>query len=324
MPYDRTAFITRTALEGVAFDFAAPGDGFLADKLFTPKPVDKALKKIGQVDTSKLRVALTEKATNSEPDLIDENIFYTNVTLEEHKLASEINPRDVRDADQPALVGDARKTKIVTLGLQLRREQKAVTLATTTGNYPSGLTSAIASGSRWNEAAGDPESDMVTANQALMNSCGMRANAIAIGDQTMDKIRLSPYFRDRTKYTNPGPIPDDLIKALFGVQYLFVGKARYDSAKEGATASVGGFWSDYAIAYVYNPSPSMEDVGYGLMALEKAPFWVDVFVDQRRTGAAGAMRRITVGSEYKLAPGFVESSSSSKFNAGYLFRTVVA
>lgn len=324
MPYDRTAFITRTPLEGVAFDFAADEAGFLADKLFTPKPVDKALKKIGQLDTSKLRVLNTEKGTNSEPDLIDEQIFYTSVTLDEHKLGSEVNPRDVRDADQPALVGDARKTKIVTLGLQLRREQKAVTLATTTGNYPSALTSAIASGSRWNEAGGDPESDLVTAHQALMNTCGRRANAIAIGDQTMDKIRLSPYFRERTKYTSPGPIPTELVKAFFGVENLFVGNARYDSAKEGATASIGGFWSDFAIAFVYNASPSMEDVGYGLMALEKAPFWVDVFVDQRRTGQAGPMRRVTVGSEYKLAPGYVESASSSKFNAGYLFRTVVA
>lgn len=324
MPYDRTAFITRQPLEGVAFDFMQDAKGFVADALFTPKPVPKGLVKVYQFDTSKLRLVETRKSTNSEADLIDEQLFTTNETLEEHKLGSEVNPRDVADADLPVLISDARKTRLVTEMLMIRREKLAADLVTTSGNYPSALTSAIASGSRWNEAGGDPESDTITANQALKNQCGRRANALAIGDQTRDKLRLSPLFRERTKYTSAGPVPDDLIKAFFGVQYLFVGDARYDSANEGATTSVGGFWSDNAILFVYNPSVGMEDVSFGHMYLRKTPFWTTVNPDFKRNGAEGPMRRVEVGTEYKLGPGMVDVSGSTKFGAGYLFRTCVA
>lgn len=324
MPYDRSAFITRTPVESVAFDFACDATQFIADAIFTPKPVDKALKKVYQMDGSKLRIPSTKKGTNAEPNLIDEQLFATDITLDEYKVAKDVNPRDVRDADMPALLGEARAAKICTLGLLLEREQIAASLVTTTGNYPAALTSAIASGSRWNEANGDPEADVITANSALVDACGRRANAMAIGDITLDKIRLSPYFRSRTQYTQAGPVPVELVKAYFGVQHLFVGSARYDSALEGAAASRAGFWSDYALLYVYNPSPDLEAVSYGHMYLEKAPFWSTTQMDTKREGPAGAMRRVTVGSEYKMAAGFVVSSSDSDFSAGYLFRTVVA
>lgn len=324
MPYDRTTFITRTALEGVAFDFMTDQGQFLQDKLFTPKPVDKSLKKAYQMDTSKLRLMNTEKSTNSEPDLIDEQIFSTSITLVEHKAGAEVNPRDEEDADLPILVGDARKTQISMLAILNRREKLAADAATTSGNYPSALTSALSSGSRWNEVGGDPESDMITINQALINQCGRRANAVAMGDKTMDKIRLSPVWRDRTKYTAAGPIPAELIKAYLGVEYMFVGSARRDTANEGATSSIDGFWADNVIAYYYNPSPGIFDVSYGHMYLEKAPIWTSIWVDERRRGARGPMRRVTVGSEYKLQAGYVDASGSTKFGAGYLLRTAVA
>lgn len=324
MPYDRSAFITRNAIEGVAFDFMTSADQYIADALFTPKVVDKARTKIYQRDLSKLRRIDTKKGTNSEPQLVDEQLFTTDITLEEHKLAREINPRDVRDADMPSLLDQSRAAAQVTNHLLIAREYAAATLATTTGNYPSALTSAIASGSRWNETAGDPESDVIVANTALRNSCGMSANALAIGIETFDKITLSPNFRERTKYTNGGPITEQMVKSYFKVDHLFIGKARYDSANEGVAASVGGFWSTNAIFFVYNPSVGLEDTSFGHMYYTQTPFWSDVYVDQKRKGAAGAMTRVTIGSEYKMGPGFVESASSSDFSAGYLFRTVVA
>ncbi len=324
MPYDRTAFITRTPVEGIAFDFMNDETSFLADKIFTPKPVTKAETKVYSFDTSKLRRVNTRKGTNSEADKIDEQLFSQNVTLQEYKLKKEINPRDEGDADMPVLLGDARAAKIVTQGLLIDREKLAYTMVTTTANYPAALTSAIASGSRWNEAGGSPEADMITANTALKNKCGKQANALAIGDVTLWKIRLSPEFRTRTQYTGAGPVPDALIKQYFGVDYLHVGGARFDSAVEGATSNIDGFWADYALAYVYNPSSSLEDVSFGHMYLRKAPFWSKSYVSEKRNGPMGSMRSVEIGTEYVLASGYIASAADTDFNAGYLFRTVVA
>lgn len=324
MPYDRSAFVTRTPQEDIAFDFMVDQTGLIADALFTPKKVQKADTKVYQADTSKLKLIETRKKTNAEVDLIDEQLFSRNITLEEHKLGAEVNPRDVRDADVPRLVDEARKVKLVTTSLLLRREDLAATLATTAANYPSDLTSAIASGSRWNETNGDPEADSVTAHNALVNRCGRKANACSMSGDTYRKLKLSPSFRDRVKYTTGGPVTKDAIKALFDVDYLFIGDARYDSTVEGATASISSFWGTNVIFFVYNPSVGLEDVSYGHMYLPEAPFWVETVIDQMRRGPAGHMRRVQVGTEYALDKGFVVSSGDSDFAAGYLFRTAVA
>jgi hypothetical protein len=152
----------------------------------------------------------------------------------------------------------------------------------------------------------------------------MRPNALAIGDKTLDKLVVSPAFKSRTQYTNAGPVTKQMIQAFFGVDYLFVGEARYDSGIEGGTASIGGFWSDYALAYVYNPAAALESVSFGHMYLMSAPFWSTTQIDSKREGPAGPMRRVTVGTEYKLGPGFVTGTGDTDFNGGYLFRTVVA
>ena len=323
MPYDRSVFVTRTAVEGVCFDFATSAADFIADWLFTPKPVAKASVKVTQADTSKLRLVETRKKTNSEADLVDEQLFTTNVDLEEHKLGAEVNPRDVRDADIPSMLSEARKAKLVTEHLLRQRENLAATLATTVGNYPADLTSAIATADRWDQPAGDPEANMVTANLALIARCGRMANALAIDVSTYLKLRTSPSFRTRTQYTNAGPISDEAMKAYFRVEYLVVGRAQYDSTVEGATRSIGGFWSTNAIFFVYNPSAALEDVSYGHMYLMNTPFWSKTTVDEKRNGPAGSMKRVEVGTEYKLGPGYVVASGDADFAAGYLFRTVL-
>lgn len=323
MPYDRTKYVTRTPMERVVFDFYASQDQFLFPKLFDPKPVQKAVTKVPQYDTSKIRVPQTKKGTDARPNLIDEQLFYRSLDLVEYKLASEINPRNVRDADRPELISDARKARIVSLGLMLQTEQEAVTLATTAGNYVSSLTSALSAGDRWDDN-GDIEAHMVTANAALRASCGQNANALAIGIDTYEKIRLGANLRARTQYTNGGPIPDEMIKAYFKVQHLFVGSAQRDTANEGATKAVGGFWGANAIAFVYKPSFEEETVGFGAQWQFGSPFWTKTITDENRSGAAGSMRQVQVGTEYMLASGYVESEASSKFAAGYLFRTAVS
>lgn len=331
MPYDRTKYITRTPEESMCFDYMQAQSGFLADKIFVPKVVDHVQKKIYQSDNSKLRKIIGKnRGTNATPALVDEQFFPTNVTLAQYKYGREIDPVDERDADAPVrpLLGNARASALVTGHHLIEVEAEAVTLVTTTSNYPAALTSAISSGVRWNETNGDPEADSITAHQALKTACGMRANAMAIGDATLDKIQLSPYFRERTKYTGAGKVPVDFIKQMFGVEHLFVGDARYDSGIEGGTASVGAFWTDYALMYVYNPSPAVAPepgaVSFAHMYTLARRFWTAINVDETRQGPAGPMRTLQMGAELALGAGFVAGDGDGDFNAGYLFRTVVA
>lgn len=324
MPYDRDTYSTRTPLEGVAFDFMVDANDFIADKIFTPKPADKSKKKVAQFDTSKLKVVETRKKTDSEADLVDEQLFYRDIDLEEHKLGKEINPQNVANADNPRLLDEARGVRLVTNMLLMKREELAATLVTTASNYPSDLTAALGSGSRWHEAGGDPEADKVTADNALRNRCGRKANAMALDGNVYDRLCTSPSFRERVMYGGSAVVTDEHIKAFFKVQHLFVGNARRDAAVEGAAASIDGFWGTGVLFFVHDPSPDEEAMSYGHLYVKNTPFWTKVTEDDKRTGPNGPMKLVQVGTEYVMDKGFVVSSSDSDFAAGYLLRTVVA
>jgi len=325
MPYDRSKFTTRTVEESLAFDYFMDDSSFIATDVFPVKPVDKSIKKISQFDLSKLRRVNTESATNAEAASVDEQLFTSDLTLKEYKLKRWINPRTLRDADQPQLLDDSRAIAQVTTHLKLEREIIAATLALTTGNYPAALTSALTDGNKWNQSNGDPEGIVMgTIHPALINSCGQQANALALDWVTLAKLRLSPAFKSRTQYTNAGPVPDEIIKAYFGVQYLFVSKARYDSSVEGKAKSVNAVWGDDALFFVHNPGMGIGDVGYGLMGLIDQPFKVQTFEDMTRGGTAGNMRSVEVRTEYAFKAGMVAAEGDGDFAAGYLLRDVVA
>ena len=325
MPYDRTKFTTRTTEESLAFDFMVDEKDFIADALFAPKPVDKSTKKILQFDLSKLRRVNTQAATNARAPVVDEQLFTSDLTLNEYKLAREINPRVERDADVPALVGESRAIRQVTHHLMLEREIIAATLALTSTNYPASLTSALSSGSKWNETDGNPYNDvMATVHPALINSCGRKANAVAMDWVTYSKLKLSPAFQARVQYTNGGPIPDETIKAFFDVDYLFISKARYDSSVEGKAKSINAVWGDDVVFFVHNPGAGLEDVAYGIMGIISTPFAVQVDEDRARGGTAGNMKRVEVRTEYGFKAGMVVAEGDTDFAAGYLLRDVVA
>lgn len=325
MPVDRSKFVTSKPLSNVAFDYFMAEDTFIAKDALTVLPVEKGTTKVSQIDASKLRPVDDEKGTNSEANIIDEQLFEREIKLSEFKLARDINPRDVRDADIPALLDETRATKVVMESLLLKMEIRAASLVLTSSNYATANTSALSSGSKWNEAGGSPESDLLTVNEALRNGCGRKANALIIEELTLGKLRLSPEWRTRTQYTNGGPIPVELIKAFLEVDFLFVGKARYDNAIMGAARSMSKVWGgDDVCFFHHDPSVSLESQNPFKLFMVNPGFDTAVIELPTRRGVSGSMRRVQVAAEYAAEKGMVESSSSSKFVSAYLLRDVVA
>lgn len=321
--YNHTTLRTRSPVERACFDFMVDQTQFLADKLFDPKMVDTATKKIPQSDSSKLRIANTRAKTNAKAGKIDEQFFYRDIDLSEYKLGADINPHEIANSDNPSLLDEIRKSKIVTLGLMMEREQIAATLATTSGNYNAALTSALSAGDRWDDN-GDAEAQAIAAHNALVLKCGRKANAVAFSGTTWRKLKTNANFRDRVKYVTGGPVTMDAVKAFFDVDYVFTSDNVYNAAAEGIADSISGFWGTNAIFFVYQPSVSMEMVGYGAMYMRTSPLWTKSYEDPERNGPDGSMRTVEVGTEYQIAKGIVDGESTGLFAGGYLYRTVVS
>lgn len=316
-------FITRNATEAFSIRYGNDQTDYIADMLFPPSPeTDKDLIKVWQYDTSQYRPSAVKKGSKAVADRVDYSGFYTNRTLELRKLAGEIDPSDIRNFD--AVVNSVQEDMASTImdRLLIAKEVEASTLATTSGNYPAALTSALAANATWAVAGGDPEADSQTARVAVKNQCGKMANALAMSWTSWEYLKNNPALKDRVKYTSGQSLTEDQVKNLLGVQYLFIGKAQQNTNVEGnATQSLSDIWNDSAIFFVYDPTPRKKKVCYGVQPIHNRLYSYQ-YEEPQRGSEDGRIKVLELGWRYTLAAGAVISSSDTDFAAGYLLRNV--
>lgn len=320
---DVSNFITRNPIEDFSLQFVNEQKNFISSQLFPVKLVNNSLKSVYQYDTSMMRSVNTKNDSKAQAPIVDYNLFKRNISLDLHKLAAEMDPKDARDADKA--VSDLRMDAATNImsRLLISKELAAATLATTSSNYMSSLYSSL-SATPWNSASGDPENDAITAHNALVATIGRPANSVALSGTTLRKLKLSASFRDRVKYTTGGPVSDEAIKAFFGVQNLFVSDARYEAGTEGqASTGTTDIWGSNVIFFYQDTNPGLRSISYGHTFLINQ-LYSHESLEERRGSGAGRLSVLEMGWEWTHAAGYVESSSSSKFAAGYLFASAVS
>lgn len=321
MAIDISSFKTTTALENFSIRFANEQTDFICDEVAIPHVVPKNVFKRYQYDLSNLKSVETQKAYDAAADQVDYGVFTRDATAHLHKLAGKINPQHERDAD--AAVGDIRQDTAATImeKLLLSREIALVTKVSTSGSYPSGLTSALSAGSTWADAGGDPEADVTTARIAVKGACGKAPNAMAIGWTALERLKQSAALKDRLKYTSGQSVTEEQIKNLLGLQYLHVCKAQKNTADQGATDAIADVWDDFAIIYVKEPAQARRTMTY-MRNFVVGQLYTHEWTVEERGGPAGRIKMLEMGWEYTLEAAAVVSSSDGDFTAGYFLDNV--
>lgn len=319
---DVSQFQTRDALSDYSVQILNEMKGFIWSDVLPPKMVDKAQNKKYQYDASMLRDVETESSSKSVAGRVDYAVFTSSMTTKLHKLTGEVDPRDEAISDKAVADIKFDQAANIMQRLSIRAERKMVGLVLDSTNYPADLTATLAGGSTWLDAAGDPEADSVTASNAVMARCLRRPNACAMAGTTLRKLRTSPAFRERIKYTNAGPVSDAAILAYLGVEKLSVAEAFYNSAEIGLTDSFSEIWDDSVLFYVYEPSPSLRSVGFGHTWMRKN-FYSFEYLDNTRGSADGRITILEQGLEYEMGAGAVMGSADGDFVGGYLLKNAV-
>jgi len=329
MALNRADFITRTPADNMLFMLLNDDQDFIGLDVFPYKPVDAQQKKKYQTDTGHLKPVDDVGDSKAAPRKVEYDVFSSNITTSLYKLGADVDPRDEAIFDVPVSQVRQLQMRNIASRLRLAHELRVASMVTTSGNYPTALTSALTTGTnRWIDAGGDFEADSNTARKAIKNQCGKLPNAVAMSLTTFDQLRTSPLFRDRVKFTNSFLDFEAVKKTVavaLNVEHIFIGGAKYDSANDGATANVGDVWgSGYVLFFYYNPSPALYDVSFGHTWIRKNLYTYEA-LDPKRGSADGRITEIEGGWEYDYGPGFVaDSSHTTLFGAGYLFRNVTA
>lgn len=146
----------------------------------------------------------------------------------------------------------------------LAQESAVATTLMSTSTFGSGFNGAAIAA--WDQAGGKPLDDIALGKQTVLLACGMEPNTLVIGAGLYTKLKRNAQIQSQVRavmgYTDKKGIVFDVSPAdlamVFGLEQVLVGRAAYDSADEGQTATMGFVWPSDKALLAYLPDAADE------------------------------------------------------------------
>lgn len=201
----------------------------------------------------------------SLPNEVDWSGSFSNYSVKDHALADWVPQEEIDNADNP-IQPEVDSNDFINLWLDLAQEYRVAQLVFAAGSYPTGNKVQLSGTSQWGQSADDPIGNLVTA----IETCFMRANTLVIGADAWIVLRKLPELLDAVKGStryqgSPGGLvsPTEL-SGLLEIDNVLIGRGRYNSAKEGQTATYARLWGKHAAAlYVAPGSVGVRTITFG-------------------------------------------------------------
>jgi hypothetical protein len=186
-------------------------------------------------------------------------------------------------------------------GVDFREEKRIATVLTTSGNFGSNTT-AISAGSRWNTTdGGNPIKDIQDAMAAVWMGRGPTVLKAYCSLDVWNVLSRHPAVLDLFKFngSSPGLATPKMLAGFLGLDEVLVGKARKDTANDGASASYGRLWSNVfgIVRVAQRPSIRIGAFGFTMRFGQKQ---TDQWFDISKGTQGGYFARVTVNEDHKV------------------------
>lgn len=240
-------------LSNISVAYIQAQDRFIATKVFPIVPVEKQTDKYFTYTKGDWFRDEAERRGDAAPSVgSGYNLSTAGYTADVFAFHKDIGRLTRGNADE-GLNLDRDATEFVTQRLLMRRERQFVADAFTTGIWATDITPGLL----WSSAASDPITDIDTGKETVLGSTGYEANSLVLGYQVMRQLKNHPDVVDRYKYTSAEVITEEMLARLFGVDRVLVAKSIYNSAVEGAAASMGFNFGKHALLCHVPRAPSL-------------------------------------------------------------------
>ena len=169
-------------------------------------------------------------------------------------------PIDYREKEEDLFDAEQNATTVVSQGLGLNLEYEAATIAQNAANYAAGNKITLSGTSQFTHADSLPIGVVETGKKAISNKIGKDPNTLIIGDETYRVLINHAKLIERIKYSMKGVLTVDLLKEIFGIENIFVGKAIY---ADDADAFVKLWADNMVLAYVPQGAKTFYEPSYG-------------------------------------------------------------
>lgn len=221
---------------------------YIGENLFPVADIDKESGIIPLFGKEAFRLWDTERAIRAKSNVMTADDADTlDVVLREHDLAY---PVDYREQAEAMFNEEAKAARRVKDAIDLGREVRAAYLAQNPNTYLSGAKVTLSGSSKWVNSGGDPIKDVEDGKEVIRQRTGMRPNTAVIGAATYASLKFHTKLGAALGSGERKLITLEHLKALWGVEYIFIGEAL---AANGAGAT-GDIWGDNVVlAYVAKP-----------------------------------------------------------------------
>lgn len=195
---------------------------------------------------------------------IEMGVSTDNYSVTDHALADWLPQETMDNADNP-LSPEVDTNEFLNLNLDIAQERRVATLVFAAATYPSGNKTQLSGTSQWSKSADDPIENVSLA----VETCFQRANTLVFGQEAWRVFRKLPEVLDAVKGStryqgSPGGLATGSeVAGLFEVERILVGRARYNTAKEGQTASYARLWGKHMAALHVTRNPGIRSITFG-------------------------------------------------------------
>jgi hypothetical protein len=209
--------------------------------------------------TSDFRIPQTLRANKSVAKMETWSASTSTYYVNEHALKDVVSDRDRANAVAPLeLERDA--TEYLTDKILLRQEYEVMKLLFTTTTFSYTETLNTATSFNYNTTTSAPIQKILTGTAYVLGHSGIEPNIGVTNRAVFDSLRENPNVYGRIQYVERAIMTKELLAAVFDIDSLYVGKAIYDTNREGAAESLTAIWpADFLLMYK-NPRTSLRAV----------------------------------------------------------------
>lgn len=263
----------------------------IGEALFPIALIDKEAGTIPLFGKEAFELYDTERAIRANSNIMTpDDLDGLDVVLREHDIAY---PVDYREKSESMFDAESRASRRVVDIIDLRREVACAKLAQSPSTYLAGAKVTLAGSSQWSNGGGDPIQDVERGKEVVRSRVGIRPNTITMGASVYASLKFHPKLQEALGSNERKLITLEHLKALFGVQDIFIGEALANAG------TFGDIWTDsLQLAYVAKPQAgtqtNYEDPSFGYTLRRKGMPEIDTY-----DAAGGKVRYVRNTDIYK-------------------------
>jgi len=250
-------------LSNVAVKAFQGTEDYIAQQLMPVVPVGKQSDKYYVIDKDAwLRIDNSLRAPKTAPRRVEFQVSSEGYFCDNYALAAENALEDLANADAALRLREG-STEHVTEMLLRDYENRVASMVLSGSNLGSYVS--LSGTDKWSDYTNsDPVADVTTAHAFIRGQTGLTANTMVIDKDTLTIVRRHPILLDMYKYNGTGLVSMDVIKSVFEVENVLVGKGIKNNAAYGATASITNIWGNNVVLAHVKPGMSLKTATFGL------------------------------------------------------------